>query len=299
MDNMLRRVIGEDLELRTIPAATLGRTKADPGQLEQVIMNLIVNARDAMPDGGTLTIETANVELDATHAHLHPGITPGPFVMLAVTDTGVGIDKATQARIFEPFFTTKEHGKGTGLGLSTVFGIVQQSGGHIVVESQPNQGTTFKVYFARTSAAADVHPDDPPRPVSQRGSETILLVEDEEQVRRLVGKILTEQGYRVLEAASPSEALEISRRTGEAIQLLITDIVMPQMNGRVLSERLRTERPDMEVLFMSGYADKVIGHEGVLDPDIAFLQKPITPTTLTSLVRRMLNERGRRPTRRA
>ena len=279
---------------RATRAAELGRIKADPGQLEQVIMNLVVNARDAMPQGGSLTIETRDVRVDEACAREHLGVAPGPYVTLAVTDTGVGMDRATLGRIFEPFFTTKEQGKGTGLGLSTVFGIVKQSGGHISVDSKPGQGTTFKVYFARNddplslTALAEMTP-----PVLQ-GTETILLVEDEEQVRILAREILIGHGYHVLEARDPADALVISANRSEAIDLLVTDIVMPQMNGRLLSERLRSSRPQMEVMFMSGYTDNALDHDGVLDPGVAFLQKPITPLALTRMVRRILDAKGQR-----
>jgi two-component system cell cycle sensor histidine kinase/response regulator CckA len=295
MDRILRRLLGEDLELRTVAAADLGRVRADPGQLEQVIMNLAVNARDAMPLGGKLTIATANLEVDERAAKNRIGITPGAYVTLSVTDTGAGIDRATLPRIFEPFFTTKAQGKGTGLGLSTVFGIVKQSGGHIEVESERGRGTTFKIYLARTddaSTAEDLSdPGDASEP-SLRGGETILLVEDEEQVRTLARGILEGQGYQVLVAREPSDALAIHRGTIRPIDLLITDIVMPQMNGRRLSEYLLSERPQMAVLLMSGYADDVVNHGGLLDPDIAFLQKPITPLALIKMVRQVLDSKG-------
>ncbi|HEY2729441.1 MAG TPA: PAS domain-containing protein [Polyangia bacterium] len=289
MDKMLRRVIGEDLQLATTKAPVLGRIKADPGQLEQVIMNLVVNARDAMPQGGNLTIETRDVQIDDTGAWDHLGAAPGPYVVLAVSDTGIGMDRATLGRIFEPFFTTKEQGKGTGLGLSTVFGIVKQSGGHISVASGPNEGTKFEIYFARTDDPFSIDSLADTNPSILQGSETILLVEDEEQVRILAREILIGHGYNVLEAKDPSDALRISANRSEVIDLLVTDIVMPQMNGRLLSERLRSERPEMEVLFMSGYTDNAIDHNGVLGPGVAFLQKPITPFALTKMVRRILD----------
>jgi len=293
MDKLLRRVIGEDVELRTIPGPSLGKTKADPGQIEQVIMNLVVNARDAMPEGGKLIVETRNVDLDEAYALRNLGVRPGPHVMLSVSDTGVGIDDATRTRIFEPFFTTKEQGKGTGLGLSTVFGIVKQSGGNISVESQPGRGTTFRLYFARTNEApSEVTPYS--AATSFRGSETILLVEDEDQVRVLVQGILKRHGYRVIEARHPNEALLLSTQYEETIELLVTDVVMPQMNGRQLAERLRSSRPEMEILYMSGYTDNAIDPGGVLEPGIAFLQKPITPLSLTRMVRQVLDARTRR-----
>jgi CheY-like chemotaxis protein len=294
MDRMLRRLLGEDLELRTVAAADLGRVRADPGQLEQVIMNLAVNARDAMPLGGKLTIATANLEVDERAAKNRIGIAPGAYVTLSVTDTGAGIDRATLPRIFEPFFTTKAQGKGTGLGLSTVFGIVKQSGGHIEVESERGSGTTFKIYLARTDdapTAEDLSDAGDASEPSLRGGETILLVEDEEQVRTLARGILEGQGYQVLVAREPSDALAIHRGTIRPIDLLITDIVMPQMNGRRLSEYLLSERPQMAVLLMSGYADDVVNHGGLRDPDIAFLQKPITPLALIKMVRQVLDSK--------
>jgi two-component system, cell cycle sensor histidine kinase and response regulator CckA len=289
MSRMLGRVIGEDIELELLQAAELGHIRADPGQLEQVIMNLVVNARDAMPSGGRLTLETTNVEIDDAYAREHVGVTAGPYVMLAVTDNGIGMDKATLGRIFEPFFTTKRLGKGTGLGLSTVFGIVKQSGGHISAVSEPEQGTTFRIYLARTEAPLSVLAP-PPSPIPARGgTETLLLVEDEEQVRVVACEILKDEGYRVLEAASPTEALTVAAAFSGPIDLLVTDVILPEMNGRVLSERLRRARPTLEVLFMSGYTDKALDPDGVLAPGSAFLQKPITPQALTSAVRRLLD----------
>jgi PAS domain S-box-containing protein len=293
MDRLLRRLIGEHIELRTLPGARLGKVLVDPSQMEQVIMNLVVNARDAMPAGGTLTIETANVALDEAYAAEHAGVTPGRHVMLAVTDTGEGIDRATQERIFEPFFTTKEHGKGSGLGLSTVFGIVKQSGGHIWVYSEPGKGTAFKIYLPRTEDS--VPERTRPNPSTQpplRGSETILLVEDEDQVRALARNILRRSGYQVIDARNADEALLLCERFSGHIHLLATDLVMPKMSGRELAEKLAPVRPDMRVLFMSGYTDDVVVRDGSLELGVAFLQKPITPETLTRKVREVLDSAG-------
>jgi CheY-like chemotaxis protein len=262
--------------------------KVDPGQIEQVVMNLVVNARDAMPKGGIITLETANIELDQTYADEHVGVTPGEHVMVAVTDTGVGMDKTTLGRIFEPFFTTKETGKGTGLGLSTVFGIVKQSGGHIWVYSEVGVGTTFKIYFPRVSAEKRTTSLGAIA-TTPRGSETILLVEDEEQVRTLAKNVLKRQGYAVVDAHDAAAAIAIASQHDGRIHLLLTDVVMPKMSGRELAEKLGPVRPDMKVLFMSGYTDDTIVHHGVLGEGVAFLQKPITPDMLARKVREVLD----------
>ncbi len=290
VDKMLRRLIGEDIEVVTIFGRALGRVKADPGQVEQVLVNLVVNARDAMPDGGKLTIETTNVDVDEEYSAAHEGLSAGRYVMLAVHDTGHGIDAETKSRLFEPFFTTKEQGKGTGLGLATVYGIVKQSGGHVIVESEPGKGAAFKVFLHRLEAGMDeiervVHIEEE-RP---RGSETVLLVEDEEVVRNLVREILEGNGYTVLEAQNGAEALDLGRRVTTPIQLLVTDVVMPKMSGRELAERLVTIHRETRVLYMSGYTDGAIGQHGVLDPHTEFLQKPFTFDDLAQKVRKVLD----------
>ncbi|MDP2627941.1 MAG: PAS domain S-box protein [Candidatus Rokubacteria bacterium] len=291
MAAMLRRLIGEDIELVVTPRSEGVRIKADPGQLEQVILNLAVNARDAMPRGGRLGIETAQAELDEQFCRQHPGAHTGPHVVLAVSDTGVGMNAATRARIFEPFFTTKEAGRGTGLGLSTVYGIAKQHEGYIAVESEPGSGTTFRVYLPRVEEAVALERGAPPA-AAGRGSETVLLVEDEEEVRSLTREILEVTGYTILEAAKPTEALEIARRHDGPIHLLLADIVMPQMNGRQLAGKLTALRPGLRVLHMSGYSDDILGRRGCLDPGLALVRKPFSPTDLVRAVRDALDAPG-------
>ncbi len=289
LDRMLRRLIGEDIILETVLGSNLGRVFADPAQIEQVMMNLAINARDAMPKGGRLVIETANGDLDEEYRRLHAPVVPGPYVMLAVSDTGIGMDSETQGRIFEPFFTTKEMGKGTGLGLATVYGIVKQSGGYIWVYSEPGYGTTFKIYLPRTEEAAETHAESAAQAKPLEGSETILVVEDDQNVRSLARKILERYGYTVLDARDPEDALEICRRHAGSIHLTVTDVVMPKMSGPELAEALHAIRPDLKILYMSGYAGAAIIKNGVLKPGTAFLQKPITPDTLARKVREVLD----------
>jgi len=289
IDTMLQRVIGEDIDLLTILSPGLASVKADPGQIEQVLMNLLVNARDAMPAGGRLTIETADVVLDTDYARTHVAVNPGRYVMLAVSDNGCGMDAETQARIFEPFFTTKELGKGTGLGLSTVYGIVKQSGGNIGVYSEPGRGTTFRIYLPRIEEAAEAVEPGKAREQLPRGSETILLVEDEAGVRTLAKTILQTHGYTVLDAAQGKDAFLLSGQHEGLIHLMVTDMVMPEMSGREVAERLKPLRPNMKVLFMSGFTDKAMVHHEELDPGMAFLQKPFTPQTLARKVREVLD----------
>jgi two-component system, cell cycle sensor histidine kinase and response regulator CckA len=294
MNRMLRRMIGEDIQFQAVLEPRLWPVKVDPGQIEQVIMNLVVNARDAMPDGGRLTLETANLSLDEEYARRHISVQPGPYVMMAVTDTGCGMDAETRAHLFEPFFTTKEKGKGTGLGLSTVYGIIKQSGGNIWAYSEVGKGSTFKVYLPKAEESAQSYKprEKETAPSPPRGRETILLVEDEEAVRTMISRVLTGNGYRVLEASQGNEALEICRRHPGSVHLMVTDVIMPQMSGRELAERLSRVRPEMKVLFMSGYPDNAIVHHGVLDPGTAFLQKPFSLTALENKVREILGAAG-------
>jgi two-component system, cell cycle sensor histidine kinase and response regulator CckA len=287
---MLTRVIGEDIDLVMVPAAELGVVRADAGQIEQVIMNLAVNARDAMPSGGKLTIETSNVAVDEEHARLHPPLAPGNYVMLAISDTGAGMDSETQSRIFEPFFTTKGP-KGTGLGLSTVYGIVKQSGGYIWVYSEQGKGTTFKIYLPRVAELAPSAALGAPSEAvaTEPGTETILLVEDEANLRYLARQFLEKQGYRVIDAADGAVAMQIAVAHEGVIHLLLTDVIMPGMNGRELAQRISEIRPNVKVLYMSGYTENVIGRNGTLDAGVRLLQKPFTLRDLKSRVREVLD----------
>jgi two-component system cell cycle sensor histidine kinase/response regulator CckA len=290
VEKMLCRTLGADVDL-TLVGGALGRVWADVGSIEQVLMNLVINARDAMPTGGHLTIETTDVVLDDDFARAHMGSKPGPHVMLAVTDTGTGMDAATVARIFEPFFTTKANDKGTGLGLSTVFGIVQQSGGTIWVDTELGKGTTFKVYLPRVDAPAEKMVSVAP-PAQVEGAETILLVDDDGPVRAVARAMLEKAGYKVMDACNAGEALLVSEKYPDKIHLLLTDVVMPHASGPELAQRLASARPDMKVLCMSGYTDDSVVRHGIVTRRVAFLQKPITRGSLTGRVRAVLDERG-------
>jgi PAS domain S-box-containing protein len=294
MEKMLPQLLGEDVEVSLILDPALGNVKADQSQIEQVIMNLAVNARDAMPMGGKLKIETSNVQLDEAYARLHPGSKVGSFVLLAVTDTGTGMDTATLSHIFEPFFTTKERGKGTGLGLATVYGIVKQSNGYTGVDSAPGKGTSFQIYLPRDAGQSVVEEPEPYSADKLRGSETILLVEDSEPLRKLVKTFLDSAGYRVFSADSGESALEVSTSIGRPLDLLLTDVVMPGMNGRVLAEHLLPRQQGMKVLYMSGYTDSFIAGHGVLDPATHLLHKPFTEEVFLRKVREVLDG-GKKP----
>lgn len=290
MVKMLQRMIGEDIDLNIALEPALGHVEADPSQIEQVILNLVVNARAAMPQGGKLTIETTNIELDEMYAHWHAGVKPGPYVMLAVSDTGYGMDAETKAHLFEPFFTTKA--QGTGLGLATVYGIVKQSGGDIWVYSEPGQGATFKIYLPRVAEHESPPRANHARAALPRGWETILLVEDEKDVRELIRTLLRSSGYNVLEAANGGEALLLCEKYSGPIHLLITDVVMPHMSGHELVERLASLRPGLRTLYMSGYPDEAVVQHGMLEPGLFFLQKPFTPADLARKVRKILDTNG-------
>jgi two-component system cell cycle sensor histidine kinase/response regulator CckA len=289
MGKMLLRLIGEDIELATVLDPAIGRVKADQSQIEQVVMNLAVNARDAMPTGGKLLIETSNVTLDEAYTRNHPGSTIGRYVMLSVTDTGSGMDSETLAHIFEPFFTTKERGKGTGLGLATVYGVVKQSGGYVWVDSEGGRGSSFKIYLPLIHEPISVVERAVPLGETPRGTETVLLVEDADALRKLAHTLLEQNGYRVLAAANGSEALEMLQQKHERINLLLTDVIMPGLNGRELAERVTLLQADVKVLYMSGYADSTIADHGALEPDTYLLHKPFTEETLIQKVREVLD----------
>jgi signal transduction histidine kinase len=292
VEKMLRRLIGEDVQVVTVFGPGLGRVMADPGQIEQVLVNLAVNARDAMPGGGKLIVETANADLDEAYARNHAGVVPGRYVLLSVSDTGHGMDAETLSHIFEPFFTTKKEGKGTGLGLATVYGVVKQSGGHVSVYSEPGRGTTFRVYLPRTAdqprEEAPPAPEPPPR-----GTETVMLVEDAEVLRLMMRELLELNGYRVLEIARPEEAAAAAAAYDGEIHLLVTDVVMPNLSGRETAESVRARRPGIRVLYVSGYTDDVITHHGVLEAGTHLLQKPFTTQAFLRKVRDVLDEAPR------
>jgi len=289
LDSLLTRLIDDNIEMVTRVQDDLGKVKADPAQIEQVIMNLVVNARDAMPNGGRLVLETTNLDLDTAYANEHISVKPGRYVMLAVSDTGIGMDEQTLAHIFEPFYTTKESGRGTGLGLSTVYGIVKQSGGYIWVYSEPGKGSTFKVYLPRVAEQVDESTPPPAQLEDQRGTETILLVEDEEAVRDLIVTILSKRGYEVIVARHPAHAEEIAAEFPREIHLLLTDVVMPGTSGRELAARIGARRRGIRVLYMSGYTENIITSGGMLEKGLAFLQKPFSPALLSQKVREVLS----------
>ena len=293
MEKLLRRLIGEDIELRTSLAHNLGRVKADQGQFEQVIMNLAVNARDAMPQGGKLAISTENFFMDGAFVQRYPyPVQPGPYICVTVTDTGIGMNAETKARAFEPFFTTKEKGKGTGLGLATVYGVVKQSGGYIDIDSSPGAGTAFKIYLPRVDEEIDLKATSHIKDAGAvSGKETILLAEDEESLRRLTRVTLELSGYNVLEAKDGLEALEIGKRHGAEIELLLTDVVMPRMSGRQLAQELTERWPDIKVVYMSGYAGQAVGARGPIEPGSDFLAKPFSREVLKSKIREALDRR--------
>jgi PAS domain S-box-containing protein len=290
LDKMLRRIIGEDIELVTILTPELWYTKVDPTQIEQVIINLAVNARDAMPDGGKLTIETTNIVLDKNYAATHLDTQPGEYVLLSMSDTGIGMNEEVKAHLFEPFFTTKETGKGTGLGLATVFGIVKQSSGSIWVYSEPGQGTTFKIYLPALTKAEIYSPGTAQSIEIPRGEETILVVEDETRVLELATRILRLQGYKVIEATDGQQAWQLAQESNQEIHLLLTDVIMPHMSGKALANQMKAQYPDLKILFTSGYTDHTIAQHGVLQPGVMFIQKPFSPIHLARKVREVLDQ---------
>jgi nitrogen-specific signal transduction histidine kinase/ActR/RegA family two-component response regulator len=289
LEKMLRRLIGEDIELITIPAAAEDVVEADAGGLEQVIMNVAVNARDAMPDGGKLTIETSAVHLDESFTAKQLGVAPGRYLAISVTDTGVGMSEETLSHAFEPFFTTKGSGRGTGLGLATAYGIVRQSGGAIRISSEPGKGTVARIYLPMAQAKAAVLPEETPAAAAPTGVETILLVEDETRVRKLILDVLRSRGYNVLEATRGEEALRLARRHGGSIDMALVDVVMPEMSGPDLVKELEPLCPKLRVLYMSGYTDEAVMHHGIAESSVAFLQKPFLPDVLARRVREVLD----------
>jgi PAS domain S-box-containing protein len=290
MDEMLRRLIDEHIAMSIVPGKETGRIKADAGYVGQVLMNMVVNARDAMPNGGKLTISTKNVTLDESYAQAHSDVIPGAYVMLSISDTGTGMTEEVKARLFEAFFTTKPKGKGTGLGLATCHNIIQRTGGHIAVESELGRGTTFRIYFSRVEQPLDVTAKATQSGPLPRGKETLLVVEDDPSLRHLARSVLEAQGYEVLSASNGQDALHVAREhRGEPIRLVITDVIMPQMNGKVMAEWLQTTWPDLRILFTSGYTDDAIAQHGVLEKEVEFLAKPYTPATLAHKVRELLD----------
>jgi CheY-like chemotaxis protein len=289
VEKMLRRIIGEDIDLVTSLAEELDLVKADAGQVEQVLLNLAVNARDAMPDGGKLTVETANVHLSGGYADSDSSVAEGDYVMVAVSDTGSGMSPEIRKRMFEPFFTTKEVGKGTGLGLSTVYGIVQQSGGHIWVYSEVNQGTAFKIYFPRATGTAATNITQQPSSRRAKTESTILLVEDDDAVRRVAARILRESGYTVLDTGNAEEARTICRERGKGLDLLLTDVVMPGVSGPKLAEELKDISPHLRILFMSGFPGAAVVHSGVLRANARVVEKPFSPAVLVDKVEEVLS----------
>jgi signal transduction histidine kinase len=291
LDKMLRRLIGENIEMTIVPGKQIGCIKADSGHIGQVLMNLVVNARDAMPNGGNLTIATNRVTLDESDTRTHPGAMPGDYVMLSVSDTGTGMTGEVKARLFEAFFTTKPSGKGTGLGLATCQTIVQQSGGHIGVYSEVGKGTTFKIYFPRVDQPLDAVAQAIKAEPLPRGTETLLVVEDEPSVRHLVTDVLEAQGYKVLRANNGQDALRVAREhKGAAIRLVVTDVIMPLMGGKVMAEWLKATYPDLKILFTSGYTEDAMTRRGMIEAEVEFLPKPYAPATLARKVRGMLDK---------
>lgn len=291
IDKMLHRIIGEDIELKTILQPDLGNVETDSGQIEQIVVNLAVNARDAMPNGGKLTIETVNIQMDETYKRKHITVKPGPYVMIAISDTGTGMGEEISSRVFEPFFTTKEEGKGTGLGLSTVYGIVKQSDGYIWVYSELGKGTTFKIYLPRVDKKTQEITKIQTSVKSLSGTETVLVVEDDRMVRELAIKILQKYGYKVLEAQDGQAAIEIGKQHEGPIDLMLTDVVMPGMSGRILAVEFENLRPKIKVVYMSGYTDNIVVHHGILDREMVFIQKPFTHGALASKVRELLDRK--------
>ncbi|HTQ54659.1 MAG TPA: response regulator [Bryobacteraceae bacterium] len=292
MEKMLSRLIGEDIELITVPAAEPALVRTDPGQIEQVIMNVVVNGRDAMPGGGKLVIETANAEVDASYSGSNVDLRPGSYITLAISDTGMGMDSETTTHLFEPFFTTKAPGKGTGLGLATAYGIVKQSGGAISIYSEPGRGTTVKIYLPSAEAKASAAPSEPQPSESLGGTETILVLEDEARVRKLICEVLSGRGYHVLEAVRGDEAIRIAAEHQGRIHIVVADVVMPEMSGPQALEQIRALHPNVKVLFMSGYTDEAIVHHGILESGAPFLQKPFLPDALARKVREVLNSQA-------